>query len=84
MPPPAVPAPPSRPAVPRAPAGTVLSEAEREEVVSRAREAMAYAAKAGLTPMVHFDQAASFLGVGSELSMPEPMPGQEDSDASSQ
>eukprot|EP00969_Alexandrium_andersonii_P147826 6535657-Alexandrium_andersonii.AAC.1 len=62
MPPPAVPAPRSRPVVPRVPAGTVLSEAEREVVANRAREAMAYAAKAELTPMVHFDQAASFLG----------------------
>eukprot|EP00969_Alexandrium_andersonii_P164018 7249220-Alexandrium_andersonii.AAC.1 len=86
MPPPVVPAPRSRPAAPRVPAGAVLSEAEREEVVNRAREAMAYAAKAELTPMVHFDHAASFLGVRSELSMPEPLPGQdvEDSDASSQ
>eukprot|EP00969_Alexandrium_andersonii_P334939 14802545-Alexandrium_andersonii.AAC.1 len=79
MPPPAVPAPRSRPAVPLVPAGTVLSEAEREDVVHRAREAMSYAAMAELTPTAC---SAGFLGVRSEVSMPEPLPGQdvEDSD----
>eukprot|EP00969_Alexandrium_andersonii_P108869 4803106-Alexandrium_andersonii.AAC.1 len=72
MPPPAVPAPRSGPAALRVPAGTVLSEAEREEVVGRACEAMAYAAQAEMTPTVHFDQAASFLGARSELSVLEP------------
>eukprot|EP00969_Alexandrium_andersonii_P016984 743899-Alexandrium_andersonii.AAC.1 len=81
MPLPAAPAPRSGPAVPLVPHGTVLSEAQCEEVVAKAQEAMTYAAQSEMTPMVHAQQTVDLLSARSKLSVPEPTPDQEMEDS---